>query len=101
MKEHIFLIILLLAILGLIIVNIFGVFEVFVLSDTYNTIEFIIGFFATFVFLCFGVAFISYEGRGTSTNMLINGMFYFFLITIIAILIIYLVKIYRKAKNLM
>lgn len=98
-KKYIFLAATLLSIIGLIVVNIFGVYEVFVLGEPYNVLEFIFGFFITLVFLLIGVAFLNYEGRGTPTNMLINGLFYVFLIAAIVFFVLFLREILNQKNN--
>jgi hypothetical protein len=97
-KRHL-LIVMLLAILGLAVVTAFGVYTIFVLPDSYTVLEFVLGFAATFVFLCGGVAFIGYEGRGTPLNMVINGLFYVFLIVAVVSFIRFLIKAFRKPKS--
>ena len=98
-KKHRYLVIMLLSILGLIIINTFGVFKVFVIGDSYNIFEFVFAFIITFQFLCFGVTFIGYEGTGTPINMLINGLFYFFLIAVIISFILFIINPSKQKNN--
>lgn len=99
LKTRHLLAILLVAIFGLAIVNTIGVFTVFVLSDPYTVLEIVLGFFNTFVLFCGGVAFIDYEGQGTPLNMMLNGLFLFFLIAAIASSILLLRKALRGSNK--
>lgn len=98
-KKHLNLVVMLLSIFGLIITNTFGVFKIFVLTESYTVFEFLSGFCIIFFFQLFGVAFIGYEGRGTPTNMLINGLFYFFMITVIISVVLYIKHQIGKSRS--
>lgn len=98
-KKHLFLIIMLLEILGLVIVNTLGVFYIYVLQESYTAFEFLFGFFYIFVFQLFGIAFVGYEGRGTPMNMLINGLFYLFIIAIIISVILFVKQQSNKIRK--
>ena len=93
------LIFMLLAIIRLAAVTAIGVFSVFVLGERYRALEFISGFYATFVFLCGGIAFFDYEGRGTPLNVLLNGLFYFFLVAAVVCFVLYLKRGSRGSKK--
>jgi len=97
-KPHI-LAMLLAAILGLTAVNAVGIFTVFVVSDPYTVLEIVLGFLATFLLFCGGVAFMDYEGLGTPLNMALNGLFYLFLIVALVSLILLLVKTFRRSNK--
>jgi len=66
--------------------------------------EFAFSFVWSFIFLLIGVAFIGYEGAGTPINMIINGLFYFFLVCWILFLVLLVTSLvikfcYKDNKN--
>ena len=89
-KTIIYLVLLCLSLTGVIIANVFGIFKVCVLPPDWNIGEFIFGFFLTLFFLVVGAPFMDYEGRGTPTNMLINGLFYFFIVCFVVFLVLFI-----------
>jgi len=98
-KKYRYLIIMLLAGLSLIVVNIFGVFYICVIPESFTIFEFLFGFAITFIFQIGGIAFIGYENKGTPINMLINGLFYFFIIIIVISFVLYIKQQISKIRS--
>ena len=81
--------------LGLNIVNLFGVFYICVVPESCTVFEFLFAYAITFEMQLGGAVFIGYENLRTPANMVINGLFYFF----IAVIITGLVLDIRRQKS--